>query len=155
MQTSINAFLADSHATEAFGVKIASIAKAGLLLFLQGDLGAGKTTLTRAMLQALGVQGRIKSPTYSLLESYSCNDLTIHHFDLYRMASPYEWEEAGFRELLSPHNLIIIEWAEKAAACLPMPDLLITLTSQEEGRTLTLTAQTPQGVLCLTQLNMK
>jgi tRNA threonylcarbamoyladenosine biosynthesis protein TsaE len=94
-------------------------------IYLQGPLGAGKTTLTRALLQALGVEGRVKSPSYALVEQYSVALGNLAHFDFYRMNDPLEWEEAGFSELFVDSALVIAEWPEKAQGMLPPADLLI------------------------------
>ena len=103
----------------------------GLHIWLIGDLGSGKTTLVRYILQALGYQGKVKSPTYNLCEPYSVviNDLDIavYHFDLYRMNHPLEWEEAGFKDILNQVGIHFIEWPEKAENTLPPADLIIRL----------------------------
>lgn len=113
---------------------------------LQGDLGAGKTTLVRHLLRALGVQGRIKSPTYAVVEPHEVPGLAIWHFDFYRFSDPREWEDAGFRDLFASPGLKLAEWPEKAAALLPAPDLVIHIETQpDESRTVTLTAGTAAG----------
>jgi tRNA threonylcarbamoyladenosine biosynthesis protein TsaE len=115
-------------------------------LELQGDLGAGKTTFVRHLLRALGVQGRIKSPTYAVVEPHEVPGLNIWHFDFYRFADPREWEDAGFRDIFASPGLKIAEWPEKAAALLPKADLLIAITAQaDESRDVVLTAQTAIG----------
>ena len=100
---------------------------------LQGNLGAGKTTLVRHLLQALGVEGRIKSPTYAVVEPHEAGDLAIWHFDFYRFNDPQEWEDAGFRDLFASAGLKLVEWPSQAAGMLPTPDLCIAidLTSQD------------------------
>jgi tRNA threonylcarbamoyladenosine biosynthesis protein TsaE len=113
---------------------------------LHGDLGAGKTTLVRHLLQTLGVQGRIKSPTYAVVESYALPDLDIWHFDFYRFSDPREWEDAGFRDIFSSSGLKLAEWPEKAAEFTPKADLVIHIdTRTDEARLVTLIAQTPMG----------
>lgn len=110
------------------------------IIELQGDLGAGKTTFTRYLLQALGVTGRIKSPTYAIVETYiGCGlagdwwtDLPISHFDFYRFNDPAEWEEAGFRDIFAAPGLKIVEWADKAKPMLPEADLVIAIELQED-----------------------
>ncbi len=113
---------------------------------LHGDLGAGKTTLVRHLLRVLGVQGRIKSPTYAVVEPHEAPGLPIWHFDFYRFNDPREWEDAGFRDLFASPGLKLAEWPEKAAAMLPPADLSITLEPQaDERRVVTLTAHTAAG----------
>ena len=127
---------------------------------LQGELGAGKTSFTRHLLRSLGVQGRIKSPTYAVVEPYSLlpdgehpNALDIWHFDFYRFNDPREWEDAGFRELFASAGLKIAEWPEKAAAFLPAADLDIHISVQDDAvRRLRLVAGTPRGVQLLQAL---
>jgi tRNA threonylcarbamoyladenosine biosynthesis protein TsaE len=103
----------------------------GLHIWLIGDLGSGKTTLVRYILQALGYQGKVKSPTYNLCEPYSIlindHDIAVHHFDLYRINHPLEWEEAGFKDILNQSGIHFIEWPEKAENTLPSADLVIRL----------------------------
>lgn len=119
-------------------------------LELQGNLGAGKTTLVRHLLRALGVQGRIKSPTYAVVEPHEVPGLAIWHFDFYRFNDPREWEDAGFRDIFASPGLKLAEWPEQAAALLPTADLVIRLEAQaDETRQVTLTAQTPTGVTLL------
>jgi tRNA threonylcarbamoyladenosine biosynthesis protein TsaE len=103
----------------------------GLHIWLIGDLGSGKTTLVRYILKALGYQGKVKSPTYNLCEPYSIlindRDIAVHHFDLYRINHPLEWEEAGFKDILNQSGIHFIEWPEKAENTLPSADLIIRL----------------------------
>jgi tRNA threonylcarbamoyladenosine biosynthesis protein TsaE len=124
--------LASSAQTEALGKHLASVLQsqsASLCrLYLQGPLGAGKTTLTRSLLHTLGVEGRIKSPSYALVEQYTVAQGSVAHFDFYRMNDPLEWEEAGFAELFINAWLVIAEWPEKAHGVLPPADLLIQWT---------------------------
>ena len=101
---------------------------------LRGPLGAGKTTFVRHLLHALGVQGRVKSPTYNVLEPYTLPGLTISHFDFFRFADPHEWEDAGFRDVFAAPGLKLAEWPDKAAGMLPLPDLRLTLDPLDETR---------------------
>jgi tRNA threonylcarbamoyladenosine biosynthesis protein TsaE len=113
---------------------------------LHGDLGAGKTTLVRHLLRALGVQGRIKSPTYAVVEPHEAPGLAIWHFDFYRFDDPREWEDAGFRDIFATPGLKLAEWPEKAAALTPPADLAIHLEAIDEmQRHVTLKAFTPLG----------
>ena len=133
-------WLADSAATEALGAALAKTLAPGAVVFLQGDLGAGKTTLVRGLLRALGYQGAVRSPTYTLLESYPFNSgLVVHHLDLYRLADPEELEWIGLRELLTAQAIILIEWPQQGAGMLPAADLDIQLVIEGCGRRATLT----------------
>ena len=115
-------------------------------LELHGSLGAGKTTFVRHLLRALGVQGRIKSPTYAVVEPYSLPGLEISHFDFYRFEDPREWEDAGFRELFAAPGLKLAEWPEKAAAVLPVADLSLHIEVQDDDtREVRLEARSPRG----------
>ena len=117
---------------------------------LRGNLGAGKTTLVRHLLHALGVQGRIKSPTYAVVESYALPNLNIWHFDFYRFNDSGEWEDAGFRDIFSSSGLKLAEWPEKAAEFTPQADLVINIDAQtDETRLVTLIAQTSAGAIIL------
>ena len=142
-----NAVWPDEQATQQFAAKLAThVALRHALVELHGDLGAGKTTLVRHLLRALGVQGRVKSPTYAVLEPYELPGLAVWHFDFYRFNDPREWEEAGFRDIFANPGLKLIEWPEKAAGCLPLADLVIKLTALDESaREVVLTAQTAAG----------
>jgi tRNA threonylcarbamoyladenosine biosynthesis protein TsaE len=127
--------------TEAFAKAFVAEHKlSNAIIELAGDLGAGKTTLTRYLLQALGVTGRIKSPTYAIVETYVVSpDLTISHFDFYRFNDPAEWEEAGFRDIFAAPGLKIVEWADKAKPMLPPTDWTIEIELQaDESRRVTL-----------------
>lgn len=118
------------------------------LIELHGPLGAGKTTFVRLLLRALGVEGRIKSPSYAVMESYELPGAAgpASHFDFYRFGDPREWEDAGFRDIFDGPGLKLAEWPEKAAGLLPTPDLAITLELQPDGsRRVHLRAGTPRG----------
>ena len=124
------------------------------VLCLQGELGSGKTTFTRYLLQALGVQGRIKSPTYAVVESYdvSVEDevFPVWHFDFYRFKDPNEWEDAGFRDIFASKGLKICEWPDKAAGFLPVPDVDMAFTvNPDESREVRITAHSAIGLALL------
>lgn len=133
--------------TRAFAARLAAHpAISGAFIELHGDLGAGKTTLARHLLQALGVQGRIKSPTYTVVEPYDTPGFPAWHFDFYRFNDPREWEDAGLRDIFAGPGLKIAEWPEKAQALLPPADLVIRIEAQaDETRQVTLKAQTARG----------
>ena len=121
---------------------------------LHGDLGAGKTTLVRHLLHALGVQGRIKSPTYAVVEPHEAPGLAIWHFDFYRFSDPREWEDAGFRDVFASPGLKLAEWPEKAAALIPAADVAIYIEAPDESsRRVTLQAHTPLGLQLLQGLS--
>ena len=114
---------------------------------LRGDLGAGKTTFVRHLLRALGVAGRIKSPTYAVVEPHEAPGLSIWHFDFYRFNDPREWEDAGFRDVFASPGLKIAEWPDKAAGLLPVPDLVLDIaTRPDDAREVTATPHTPAGL---------
>lgn len=119
--------LAGEAATEALGARLGPALRSGGLLTLAGELGVGKTTLARALLRALGITGRVRSPTYALLEPYTLPDLAIAHVDLYRLSDPDELEALGLRDWLKPGHLLLVEWPERAATALPRPDLAVRL----------------------------
>ncbi len=113
---------------------------------LHGNLGAGKTTFVRHLLHALGVQGRIKSPTYAVVEPHEAPGLSAWHFDFYRFNDPREWEDAGFRDIFASPGLKLAEWPDNARALLPVADLVIAIAPRaDDGRGVTLRAQTPRG----------
>jgi len=122
------------------------------VIYLRGDLGAGKTTLVRALLQALGYAGRVKSPTYTLLEQYEAGGLHLRHFDLYRFQDEEEWEAAGFRDEFDGCNVCLIEWPEKAKELLPQADIEIIFEILSSGRNVTLHTNTETGRECLESL---
>lgn len=152
----ITLHLHEEAGTLAFGTSLAHALTPGLAIYLHGDLGAGKTALTRAMLHALGHQGHVKSPTYALAEPYTVqvNSKIAHvvHFDLYRMASPEEFLDAGFRDHFNHQAICIVEWPEKAETILPPPDISITLRVVGAGRDVELLALSDQGAACLNRL---
>ena len=134
-------------ATHAFAQALARQPQLGnALISLRGDLGAGKTTFVRHLLHALGVRGRIKSPTYAVVEPYELPTLAIWHFDFYRFADPREWVDAGFRDIFASPGLKLVEWPDKAAGVLPRPDLMLHIEcAPDDTRTVTLTAESALG----------
>ena len=129
----------DEAATTAFAQQLAAAltrAHNGLnaCITLEGDLGAGKTSLVRHLLRALGVQGRIKSPTYAVVEPYQVAAGAVWHFDFYRFSDPREWEDAGFRDIFASPGLKLCEWPDKAQGLMPPPDLALHLHTGEDGR---------------------
>ena len=143
--TLISLLLPDEAATLELGAALAPFIEPGLTIYLRGDLGAGKTTLARGLLRALGYAGAVRSPTYALVEVYKLSRLDLHHFDFYRFHDPREWIDAGFRESFNGRNVSLIEWPEKAGAGLPVADVEIQLAILESGRAATLEAHSAAG----------
>ena len=140
------------HDTAAFAARLAALpALRGAFIELRGELGAGKTTFVRHLLRALGVPGRIKSPTYAVVEPHETPDgLMVSHFDFYRFNDPHEWEDAGFRDLFAAPGLKLAEWPEKAAGLLPAADLVLHLAVQaDDERLVCLSGPTPTGASLL------
>ena len=134
------------------GRALAPGAAPGRVVHLRGDLGAGKTTLARGLLRGLGHAGRVKSPTYTLVEPYELSSLHFYHFDFYRLKDRSEWEERGFREYFDPGALCVVEWPERAAGFLFPPDLEISLFFDGEARRAQLEAHTDSGRAWLSSL---
>jgi len=147
-QSIIEVVLPGPEATAAFARKLAKVLAPGLVVYLRGELGAGKTTLVRGFLQAAGFQGRVRSPTYTLVEVYP----GVAHFDLYRLADPEELEWLGARDYFGGETLCFIEWPEKGEGVLPAPDLIIELTRVGEGRRLTVSVHNERGAKVLEKL---
>lgn len=144
--------LPNENAQVAFGGQLGAACKGGGVIFLQGTLGMGKTTLTRGILQSYGHQGAVKSPTYTLVEPYEFADKMVYHFDLYRLADPEELEYMGIRDYFSEAALCVIEWPNKGAGILPVADLELTLDKQGAGRRALIEALTAKGAAILHQL---
>ncbi len=144
--------LPDENAQVAFGGQLGTACKGEGVIFLQGTLGMGKTTLTRGILQAYGHQGAVKSPTYTLVEPYEFADKMVYHFDLYRLADPEELEYMGIRDYFSEAALCVIEWPNKGTGILPVADLELTLDKQGAGRRASVEALTAKGAAILHQL---
>ena len=144
--------LPDAAATERLGAALAAGIAPGRVLHLRGDLGAGKTTLVRGLLHTLGHAGRVKSPTYTLVEPYTLSRLDLYHFDFYRFHDKSEWVASGFRDYFSPETACIVEWPERAGDLLAPPDLRIRLEMAGEGRRALVEACSPSGAAWLSSL---
>jgi len=147
--------LANPGATEKLGQALASAMTPGLVIYLEGDLGAGKTTLARALLSAMGHQGAVKSPTYAIVEVYVISRLYFYHFDFYRFTSPEEFFDAGLDEYFRQDAICLVEWPEKAVGCVPKADVRLGLsipsTQAEESRVIAFSASSEEGERCLKQ----
>ena len=137
--------LATEDMSQALAAKLALYITSPLVLTFSGEIGAGKTTFIRALLRALGVRSAVKSPTFSLVESYEAHGFFIHHFDLYRIHDETELEFIGFRDYFSNHTICCIEWPEHGAGYLATVDIAFYLSPNGSGRTLTATADSPRG----------
>ncbi len=134
---------------ERLGAALAPRLHAGIVLYLHGELGAGKTTLVRGILRGLGYSGAVKSPTYTLVEPYQIAGLPVYHFDLYRLNDPEELEFLGIRDYLEGSGVCLVEWSERGAGVLPVPDVDIMIERQEEGRMVRFTSGTENGSMLL------
>ena len=150
MQFDIN--LPDATATEALGAALAAGVAPGRVLHLRGDLGTGKTTLVRGLLRAIGHAGRVKSPSYTLVEPYEVSSLHFYHFDFYRFKDRSEWLSSGFREYFNPHSVCVVEWPERAGNLLGPPDLDVQLQFAGAGRRAIVEACSPAGEAWLSSL---
>ena len=153
MSRSFKSHLSDDIATVTMGNRIAAIIEQGAVIYLHGDLGAGKTTFTRGIVQGFGHTGKVKSPTYTLVEPYELERANVYHFDLYRLGDPEELEYMGFRDYLVESRLCLIEWPERGAGFLPEADILIEIVQLDEGRKVTLSGQSEQAKKIISQLD--
>jgi tRNA threonylcarbamoyladenosine biosynthesis protein TsaE len=144
--------LPDEEATRAFGTQVAQVLDDGLVVYLHGELGAGKTSFARALLTAMGVGERIKSPTYSLVEGYQAAGRPAWHLDLYRIADPGELEWLGLDALSDPAAVVLVEWPERGQGALPAPDLELNLGYDGLGRQARLQSRTLRGERLLARL---
>ena len=145
----LQAYLADERDTETLGAALACVLPPRFRIWLEGKLGMGKTTLTRGMLRGLGHEGKVKSPTYTLIEAYVLSRLNLYHFDFYRFNSPEEYLDAGLDEYFSGEGVCIVEWPGKALPYLPSPDVEIRLEPMENGRFVEISGNTEAGQTCV------
>ena len=148
----MDCYLVDEAATLAFGARLAGALCGPAIVYLHGDLGAGKTTLCRGLLRALGHTGSVRSPTYTLVEPYEVAGRQVYHFDLYRLCDPEELEQFGIRDYLDPTALLLFEWAEHGAGHLPAPDVEFTIATDGVGRRIAWRASSVRGTAIVTRL---
>ncbi|MFL0804970.1 MAG: tRNA (adenosine(37)-N6)-threonylcarbamoyltransferase complex ATPase subunit type 1 TsaE [Agarilytica sp.] len=145
-------YLENEVATVAVGKRFGHIIRSGAVVYLQGTLGAGKTTFCRGVLSAFGHTGAVKSPTYTLVEPYEFDDAQVHHFDLYRLGDPEELEFLGIRDYFADQNIALVEWPTKGLGYIPAADLCVDLQVEGEGRKLSIESGTARGELLLSSL---
>jgi tRNA threonylcarbamoyladenosine biosynthesis protein TsaE len=146
----MNIILPDETATLALGAALARVAEPGLVVHLDGDLGAGKTTLVRGLLRALGDDGSVKSPTYTLVEIHAVSGLNLYHFDFYRLNQPEEYLDAGLDEYFGGSGICVVEWPDRAAPYVPASDIRIGLFVEGSGRLASIQSGSEKGRKCLT-----
>jgi tRNA threonylcarbamoyladenosine biosynthesis protein TsaE len=135
----------DEAAMVALGARLGAASEPGLVVYLQGDLGMGKTTFSRGLIQSLGHTGAVKSPTYTLVEPYQLGDVSLFHFDLYRLSDAEELEFMGIRDYFGDFSVCLVEWPERGLGALPPADLVITIGREGQGRRLEYAAATAAG----------
>lgn len=149
----IAVFLSTAEDTEALGGRLARLVPAGCIIHLRGELGTGKTTLVRGFLRALGFQGPVRSPTYTLIEPYTVDNSQVLHCDLYRLTDPTELEYLGLRDFIDEQHILLVEWPEYGAAMTPAADLDMRLRHAGSHRSCELNAQSAQGEALLRKLS--
>ena len=145
----VNLYAGDEAAMLALGARIARVTGGRGVIYLHGDLGAGKTTLSRGLIRGFGHEGKVKSPTYTLIEPYVVSSLNLYHFDFYRFTSPDEYLDAGLDEYFAGEGVCIVEWPDKASPHLPSPDVEIVLQAGGSGRDVAISANTEAGRTCV------
>jgi tRNA threonylcarbamoyladenosine biosynthesis protein TsaE len=145
-------FLPDEASLMAFGIRLAKATLVPAIFFMHGPLGAGKTTLTRGFLRGLGYEDRVKSPTYTLVESYELDSINVFHFDLYRVHDPHELEFMGVQDYFKYNAICLIEWPEKGEGLLPSPDISFYLEMHSAGRKIKWVAASEHGKTILQRL---
>ncbi|MCF1427333.1 MAG: tRNA (adenosine(37)-N6)-threonylcarbamoyltransferase complex ATPase subunit type 1 TsaE [Shewanella sp.] len=148
----VSFFLENENETVELGRRLAGVVSAPLVIYLTGELGAGKTTFSRGLIQSLGHQGAVKSPTYTLVEPYEINGVEVYHFDLYRLMEPEELEFMGIRDYFNDTSLCIVEWPDRGQGLLPDADLHLHLSYQDNARNLKICALSKQGEALLSKL---
>ena len=154
MANDITLILDNEVATLACGDKFSRMMTNGLVVYLHGDLGAGKTTFVRGVLHGLGHVGKVKSPTYTLVEPYIIFNYNIYHFDLYRFRDEEVWDAAGFRDYFNVQSICMIEWPDKAKNVLPEPDIHVHLSLYQNARKIQFSAGSPLGKQCIEELHV-
>lgn len=139
------AFLADEAATLAFGERVAASLELGTVVYLEGDLGRGKTTLSRGIIRGCGHSGAVKSPTYTLVEPYQIGSTTLYHFDLYRLGDPEELEYMGIRDYFTGNSIVLVEWPSQGVGVIPEPDVVVRLCVEGEGRRIDIVPHSARG----------
>jgi tRNA threonylcarbamoyladenosine biosynthesis protein TsaE len=152
--SSLTRHLDNDTDTLALGRALAAGLEPGMVVYLQGELGAGKTSLARGILRGFGYLGKVKSPTYTLVELYDLSRLYLYHFDFYRLEDPHGWIDAGFREYFNEQAICLVEWPEKAGDTLPEPDIDVRIEIPAHGRTVQVIARSAAGQRCLSALEI-
>jgi tRNA threonylcarbamoyladenosine biosynthesis protein TsaE len=149
---SLSLGLPDETATLSLGAALSRALAPGLVIWLEGDLGSGKTTLVRGVLRGLGYAGNVKSPTFTLIELYAISSLNLHHFDFYRFSQPEEYLDAGLDEYFQGGAICFVEWPDKAGDYLARADLRVALSVEDQGRRVDIVSHTDAGRACLSKL---